>query len=364
MILVNSPGNQVAYSWLEHSSWNGCTLADLVFPFFIVIVGMSSVLALTNLKIKGASNKQLVGKIINRSVYLFILGLLLNSLPNHFDFSHLRILGVLQRIAICYFFSSILFLTTTIKTQKVIITVLLIGYWILISFFSPNQISIDHNLVSYFDQWLLSAHHLYRPMFDPEGLLSTLPAIASALFGNLLGFVLVSSRTKQQQLQWLISSGLILALLGFVWSLASPFNKFLWSSSYVLWTTGLAFLVFACCFTLIEIKHRLPWSKPFALFGRHALLVYILHVLFLKIQAIILVHNTQGELINLRLYITDLLFNRFSPENASFCYAAGYTLFWLFVLKFIPKKKLKFDNKARAAYQGQNPIHKKTDFEQ
>jgi predicted acyltransferase len=342
MILVNSPGNQFAYSWLEHSAWNGCTLADLVFPFFIVIVGISSVLALTYLKIKGFSNRQLFKIIIKRSAYIFSMGLLLNILPNHFDLLHIRVLGVLQRIAICYFFSSILFLTTTIRNQVIIIAVLLIGYWFLMSEFSAiSSLSINYNLVGYLDQLILSPPHLYSPMFDPEGLLSTLPAIGSALFGNVVGVILVSSRTKQWQLRCMIVVGLILSALGFIWSGAFPINKLLWSSSYVLWTSGLSFLAFAICFALIEIKHLVYWSKPFLLLGKNAMLIYILHVLFLKIQAIILVHNTKGELVNLRLYITDLLFSHFSAENASLCYAVGYTLFWLFVLKCITKWRLR-----------------------
>lgn len=342
MILVNSPGNQFSYSWFEHSAWNGCTLADLVFPFFIVIVGISSVLAFTNLKRKGVSNRELLKIISKRSVYIFSMGLLLNVLPNHFDFSHIRVLGVLQRIAICYFFSSILFITTRTRVQIIIIAVLLIGYWFLMAEFSAmSSLSINHNLVGYLDQLILSPQHLYTPLFDPEGLLSTLPAISSALLGNVLGIVLISSRSKQQQLQWIITAGLILSALGLIWNGIFPINKLLWSSSYVLWTSGLSFLVFAVCFAVIEIKHSVYWANPFLLLGKNAMLIYVLHVFFLKIQAIILVQTTHGELVNLRLYITDLAFSHFSAKNASLCYAVGYVLFWLFVLKCLTEWRLR-----------------------
>lgn len=333
MILVNSPGKQVAYSCLEHSSWNGCTLADLVFPFFIVIVGISCVLSLTNLRTRGVPDGQLFRLIIKRSLYLFGIGLLLNALPNHFDFSHIRVLGVLQRIAICYFCSATLFLITKMRVQLVIIAILLIGYWFLIIGYPPvSSASINLNLVGYFDQLILSPQHLYTPLFDPEGLLSTLPAIASALFGNMIGVILLSSRTQKQQLYSIIASGLVLAALGLACSASFPLNKSLWSSSYVLWTSGLCYLLFATCFALIEINHLLQWTKPFLIFGNNALLVYFLHVLLLKIQAIILIQQANGPLINLRLYITDLLFSNFSPKNASLYYAIGYTLFWLFIL--------------------------------
>ncbi len=341
MILVNSPGNRNAYTWLAHSTWNGCTVADLVFPFFIVIVGMSSVLAISTLKIKGNSNKQLFSKIIKRSAFIFMMGLLLNAFPHHFDFYTIRVLGVLQRIALCYLCSSILFLTTTIRVQVIITTALLIGYWLLMTCFAAiHPLTISNNLVGYLDGMILSAHHLYTPTFDPEGILSTLPAIASALIGNIIGIFLISSRTKKQKLQGMIAAGLILSIFGWVWGFIFPINKSLWSSSYVLWTGGLALLVFAFCFALIEIKQWRSWSKPFNLFGKNAMLVYVLHVLFLKIQGIILIHNNDGDLINLRLYITDLLFGNFRLQNASLFYAMFYTLFWLFVLKCINQWRL------------------------
>lgn len=337
MILVNSPGNSVAYSWLEHSDWNGCTLADLVFPFFIVIVGMSTVLALTHFKSKGFSNRQLAIKIIQRSAYIFTIGLLLNAFPHHLlDFSSLRLLGVLQRIAICYFFASILFLTTSLRTQVILSIGLLIGYWLLMTLLAPTYpLTFNENLVGHLDRLLLSPQHLYKPLFDPEGLLSTLPAIASALIGNCIALFLLSSLTKKQQLPIMIVVGMTLSMLGWLWSFSYPMNKALWSSSYVLWTSGLALLLFAFCFALIEIKQWRAWSKPFNLFGKNAMLVYILHVLFLKIQAAILVHDSNGNLLNLRLYLSDFFFGRFTPLNASLCYAVTYTLFWLLVLQCI-----------------------------
>lgn len=344
MILVNSPGNKVAYPWLEHSDWNGCTLADFVFPFFIVIVGVSSILALSNLRKMGLSDRQLFGIIVKRSAYIFLMGLVLNILPNHFDLTHLRILGVLQRIALCYFFTSLLFLTTKVRTQIAIITALLLGYCLVLfpgAFMAPETLSMDNNLVGTIDRLLLSPQHLYTPMFDPEGLLSTLPSLASALLGNLLGFCLLSSRTKEQQLQWMIITGIGLVFAGWFWGLVFPINKSLWSSSYVLWTSGWAYFIYALCFVLIEMKQWIRWSKPFVLFGKNAMLVYMLHVLFLKIQAIILVHNTRGEAMNLRHYITNTLFHSFSPENASLCYAISYTLFWLFVLTVLSKWRMR-----------------------
>ncbi len=342
MIVVNSPGNHFAYSELEHSVWNGCTLADMVFPFFIIIAGVSSVLALHNVKHKGASNKQLFSAIARRSLYLFFLGLALNIFPNHFDLSHLRILGVLQRIAICYCFSSVLYLTTSVKSQVFIIGALLGGYWWLMGAYSPIYLlSINHNPVGSLDRWLLTPQHLYTATFDPEGLLSTFPAVASALLGNVLGHVLVSARTQRQQLHWMISAGFLIAATGFFWSAYLPINKSLWSSSYVLWTGGLSFLAFALCFSLIEMKRTTFWCQPFILLGKNSMLVYMLHIIFLKIQALITLQNAQGALVNLRLYSTDLFFGYLNAYNASLFYAVGYTLLWLQVAHCVSKWRLR-----------------------
>lgn len=349
MIIVNSPGNSMPYMWLDHSEWNGCTLADLVFPFFIVILGISSVLALTNLSIKGISSPILFKKVIQRSAYIFLMGLLLNAFPHHFDLDTIRILGVLQRIAICYFFSAVLFLTTSVRIQMVILIGLLIGYAALMTFFSPMGVGVDPltlegNLVGYIDRMIFSPGHLYTSTFDPEGLLSTLPAIASVIIGNLIGYRLIQLKTQLQQLKWMILTGSILAILGLLWNLYLPWNKALWSSSYVLWTSGLALLIFASIYALIEMKDWKRWSLPFERFGRHAMLVYMLHVLFLKVQAAIHVHNSAGQLVSLRIYITEIFFSGFSEQFASLCYSMGYTMLWLTVLMIVDNQKKRMIN--------------------
>ena len=340
MIMVNSPGNQYPYAWLEHSAWNGCTLADLVFPFFIVIVGISTVLGLSSLQAQGLSNRCLFHSILRRSLYLFLLGILLNAFPYHFHVETIRIMGVLQRIALCYICAAILFLTTGWRIQFVIVIGLLLGYWVLLSAYLPfgysgsDPLSPEGNLVGYFDRLLLASSHLYTPTFDPEGLLSTIPAIASVLLGNLIGYRLLLSRTKYQQFYWMWLTGVVLLALGWLWQFVFPLNKSLWSSSYVLWSGAWALLIFAGCYFSIEIKLWRRWAVPFALFGRHALLVYILHVVFLKIQGMVVVTHPSGELMNLRHYMTSILFGSFSPQNASLLYSIFYTALWLVILRY------------------------------
>jgi predicted acyltransferase len=346
MIMVNSPGNLTPYAWLEHSVWNGCTFADIVFPFFVVIVGISSVLALSNLLDKGVPFSQLFEKVCRRSLYIFFMGLLLNAFPHHFDWSSLRVMGVLQRIAICYFVSALLYLTTRIRTQILITIGLLIGYAYLMTsgvgvFEGQSSLSLDGNLVGYLDRWLLTPSHMYTPTFDPEGLLSTIPAISSVLLGNIIGYCLTTFRSKSQLAWGMLIGGVLLAVIGWVWNFSFPLNKALWSSSYVVWTGGLALIIFSMLYTCIEIFQYKRWSKPFDIFGRHAMLVYMLHVLFLKIQAMIHIQHSNGTVTNLRLTITDILFAHFSAPIASLLYSISYTLLWLFVLTMVQHIKIK-----------------------
>ena len=227
----------------------------LVFPFFIFIVCVSSVFSLSKCNAKGLTTTQQLPKIAKRTLIIFVIGLLLNAFPYHFDFATIRVLGVLQRIALCYFAAAFLFLTTTPRTQLVLMISLLIGYWLMMVFFSPQPFAQDNNFSSYIDRLCFSAYHLYLKTSDPEGVLSTLPAIATALMGNLTATWLLSRGSKQHHCHGLIITGFFALATGWVWGIWFPINKSIWSSSYVLWTGGWALLVLAGCYWLIEIKH-------------------------------------------------------------------------------------------------------------
>jgi len=337
MIIVNSPGNHTAYRWLEHSDWNGCTLADLVFPFFIYVVGISLAFTLSKAQDKGLRFPQLFPAICKRALYLFAIGLLLNAFPHHFDFTSLRFYGVLQRIAICYLVASWLFLRTSVRTQALIVLALLAGYYLLMTAvpvpgYGINQLTPTGNWAAFLDRMMFSSSHLYGKVFDPEGFLSTLPAIATALLGNLTGVWLMSANSPQKKLLGMVSGGLVALLTGWLWALWFPINKALWTSSYVLWTGGFALLMLTICYWLIEIKAWKSWARPFTIFGLNAMLAYILHVLFLKIQAMISLPQANGTPGNARLYITEHLFGWASLPNSSLLYALAYTLLWLVML--------------------------------
>lgn len=338
MIIVNSPGNRTSFTMLDHAAWNGCTLADLVFPFFIFIVGISSVLTLAKQRASGHTVSVLLAKIIKRTIIIFLIGLLLNAISMHVSWPTLRILGVLQRIALCYFFASLLYLTTSIRTQVITVVVLLVAYWLMMTLM---PLTMDDNFAAYVDRLLIPASHLYTPSFDPEGLLSTLPSIATALLGNLLGAWLLSNNSASKKLAGMIVAGVIALIAGGMWSFIFPINKALWSSSYVLWTAGIAALTYALCYWLIEIKQLKRWSKPFEIFGVSAMLAYILHVLFLKIQAMIIIPISGESSINLRLFITKQLFPLADLKLASLLYALSYTLLWFMIIALIYYKKQK-----------------------
>ena len=326
MIIVNSPGNSSSYSWLEHSAWNGCTLADVVFPFFIFIVGVSCAYSFKpNVQHRTSAS---VRTIVKRACILFLLGLLLNAIPHPLNLEHLRFLGVLQRIAICYAFTAIMRLTTTPTTQALTATFILIAYWLIIILFSPAHYTENNNICAYVDQWLLSGAHLYRHDFDPEGLLSTFPALASALLGALTGTVLQAPTSPLKKQQQLLTAGMIAMGVGFAWSFLFPINKTIWSSSYVVWTTGWALISLALCYRVIDIHHHTRWCSMFNPFGRHALLAYVLHVVLLKLQAVIIIKGLAASPLNLRQAITHVLFNGLSPANASLAYALLYLAFW------------------------------------
>ncbi|NBX85522.1 MAG: DUF1624 domain-containing protein [Gammaproteobacteria bacterium] len=306
MILVNSPGLSVAYVPLIHASGNGCTLADWVFPFFLVILGASSVL--TNPSIE---------KILKRSIFIFMLGLFLNAYPNHWDLNTLRIPGVLQRIAICYLFSALMNRYAQWKTQIGWMLGLLIGYAFLIEIKGVSWIGT-------FDECIFTSAHLFQPHFDPEGVLSTIPALASTLCGHILGIVLKQNLSKTNERSQILYLGLVFCCIGWIWQYFWPLNKSIWSSSYAIWTAGLAYLVWFVCDILCA------WLYPFEILGRHALWIYILHVLGLKIQMWIKV-PVDGQSYFFKTYVTQLLFGGLTPLNASLAYAVSYCFLWILV---------------------------------
>jgi predicted acyltransferase len=344
MVLVNSPGNDSAYWPLEHAEWNGMTPTDLVFPFFVFILGVSLVFSMRRRLEGGASRAELFGTILKRTLIIFSVGLLLNGFP-YYHLSSVRILGVLQRIALCYFFAAVIFLWGTVSTQILALVAILLGYWGFMTLypvpgFGPGNLTKEGNLASFIDRAIL-AGHLYRPVYDPEGILSTLPAVATAISGTLTGIWLRYAKVEVRKVTGMLQAGLVCLLAGWKWGYFFPLNKALWTSSYVLVSTGWALVLLSLCYWLIEIQGWKRWSKPFEVFGANAIAAYFLHVFFLKLQNLWKVPGPDGNPIPVRIAFTNHVFGGWlSPQNASLGYALSYTFLWLAVFWILYHKKI------------------------
>jgi predicted acyltransferase len=348
MILVNNPGTWDAiHPPLEHAAWNGLTPTDLIFPFFLFIVGISIPIALGK-RIEESITAKVYTKIIRRSAVIFLIGLFIAAFPN-FDFSTLRIPGVLQRIAVCYLIASLIFLHTNWKRQIGIGIGILLVYWFLITQIAVPGCEITTpddktcNLAAYLDRSILGVNHIWSlgKVYDPEGILSTLPAIVTALGGVLTGTWLKSKRKDLEKVGGIFFFGVLLFAVGWCWNLFFPFNKALWTSSYVVVTAGSALCFLGFCYWLIDIKGYQKWSKPFMIFGANALALYFGAEMTAKCLDLISVTGKDGDPQPLQGWIFETIFLPLaSPINASLLYAICFVLIWLFVMRILYNKKI------------------------
>ncbi|GAB3501834.1 DUF5009 domain-containing protein [Spirosoma knui] len=346
MILVNNPGDwNHIYAPLEHAAWNGWTPTDLIFPFFLFIVGVSITYALGG---KVQDNAGVVRKIVKRSFTLFMLGLFLNFFPK-FDISTVRIPGVLQRIALVYLACSLIFLKTTPRQQLYILCGILVGYWLLMTAVPVPGIGYanlepETNLAAWIDRILLTPAHVYKPakVWDPEGILSTLPAIGTGLIGLLTGALLRSRRPEAEKVAWLFTAGCLSTLAGLIWGGFFPINKALWTSSYVLLVGGLAMLGLALSYWLIDVKKRRRGVLPFVAFGVNAITVFFLSGLIPRMMSLIHIQQPDGSEVGLREYLyRSFIAPPFAdPKNASLAGALTFVLIWFGILWWMYRKNV------------------------
>lgn len=351
MLLVNNPGSwKHIFAPLRHAHWHGCTPTDLVFPFFLFIVGVAVVFSVRARLARGNHRSLILRHTLVRTAILFLLGLFLNAFPS-FELSTLRIPGVLQRIALVYLACSLLELYLGVRLQVLALTLILFVYWGLMTLVNvpgigPANLEKGTNLAAWADRLLLEGH-LWRfsKTWDPEGVLSTLPAIGSGILGMLAGHVL-RSRTSGASF-WrsatvvLAGAGGVCILAGLAWNMVFPLNKSLWSSSYALFTGGLALVTLAVLHFLCDVRGFVRPFFPLQVFGMNAILAFVLSALAARLLHVIKVAGPgPGGLVSLKQFLYSALFAGLPPKWASLAWAASTVLLWFVVLWALYRRRV------------------------
>jgi predicted acyltransferase len=311
MVIVNDPGSwRSAYAPLLHAKWHGLTATDLIFPFFIYIVGVSISFAYTKRLAAKVPKKDIYKKVLWRSFKIYAVGIFLWLWPE-FNFEHIRWVGVLPRIAIVFLFGTIIFLNTDWKKQIGIAVSLLVGYWLILALvpvpiddviqqaIATGTVMTGHgelavgelqkisegfiaanfepgvNISAWIDRVILPGY-LWERAWDPEGLLSTMPALATAIIGMLVGRILITVKDQYKKLTYLFFAGFALLLVGELWSYVFPLNKNLWTSSFTLFTGGLATMGLAACILIIDVWGYVRWTRLGRVYGANAITAYML----------------------------------------------------------------------------------------
>lgn len=355
MILVNNNGDWEAAYWpLQHSKWNGWTPTDLVFPFFVFIVGVSMVYSISSRLARGDSRTTIFKHVVVRGLILIAIGILvINSFPNRYDLSTMRFEGVLQRIAICYMAAAIVVLWGNTRVCVATIFTFLVGYWALMRFVPVPGYGVpthdiplldpDRNLAAWLDRKLFMGH-LYEGTRDPEGVLSTIPAIAGCLCGVLTGAWLRTARSLRSKAAWMFVIGVLGLGAGKFFDLWFPINKKLWTSSFVLFTTGFALVVLSLCFWLLDVKKlRGKWNMPVLVFGMNAIAAYVFSEVLASLFGAIHFHTARLGETSLGSFLYETIFH--SPDsppsaNASLAYSISFVLVSWIAMWLLYRKKI------------------------
>ncbi|MVN22854.1 acyltransferase family protein [Mucilaginibacter arboris] len=348
MTLVNNPGSWAhIYPPLEHADWNGCTPTDLVFPFFLFIVGVSIVYSMESRKQDQAQHKKLLINVIRRGVILFVLGLILNLFPT-FQFQTVRVPGVLQRIAIVYLITGLLYLHQNKKRLLIIFWLILIVYFLVMTFVPVPGVGYanlnpETNLGAWIDRSILTEAHLWKSSktWDPEGILTDIPAVATCIFGVLIGtFLRRKDQNNAQKVSWLFSVGVLATIAGLIVDLFFPINKALWTSSYVLYCGGLATIGLTLLYWLTDVQGYRRFTKFFVVFGVNPITVFFLSGIIPRIMSRIIV-MLHGKPVDSKTYLMETFYTPyFTPINASLAGALTYVLIWFVVLWLMYRKNI------------------------
>ncbi len=349
MILVNSPGDAgTVYSHLSHVVWNGWTFADTVFPSFLFIVGVSLVFSIAKQVEKGIPNSAFIVRLLRRTIILFALGLFMNVFPT-FNLSAIRIPGVLQRIALCYFFASLIVLRAGLRGRILWLIGLLASYWLMMRFIPVPEIGAGvlepgKNFAAWVDSLFLSGHlwSYYDGQWDPEGIVSTIPAIATTLFGVLTGQWLRSSSPERRKVAAMVCAGLVLLAAGYILDRWLPINKSIWTSTFSIFMAGVALVCLAFFHWSIDVANFSLWAKPFIILGLNPITVYVLSEVFDTTLRTLNMPMALAQEIDCQSY----LFNSFctpiaESATASLLYAL-LTLLFMYLIAWIMWRKRLF----------------------
>jgi predicted acyltransferase len=358
MLLVNNPGSwSYIYPPLKHAEWHGWTLTDLIFPFFLFIVGVAIKLSLDKYILTNVKLSKILWRILRRSLLLFILGLILHGFP-YYKLTEIRIPGVLQRISLCYFFSALIYLSIikkeneqikfSPKTIVLIVVILLTLYYVLMTFVPVPGIgrSIlsadrkDANLAAYIDRIVFTEKHLWKSSrtWDPEGLLSTIPAIGTTLTGLLCAWWIKQKIDEYKNVIILFVVGFLTFLSSFFCDIFMPINKSLWTPAYVLLSSGLAACMLAICYWFYDIEKKTFLSKPFLVFGTNAITVFFLSGLFARILNLIKISDVSIKQLFYEKILLLITFHKY--RLASLIYAILFVLLWYGIISVFYKKKI------------------------
>ena len=335
MVVVNNAAGP-SYKQLQHSEWNGWTITDTVFPTFLWIVGVAITLSLGKRLANGVPRTQLLGPIFRRAIILYVLGLLVYVYPA-FSLSTQRWMGVLQRIAICYLIASVIYLYTSIRGQIAWMLGLLTVYWLLMAFapvpgYGHGRLDVAGNFAHYVDRIVLG-HHNYAQTktWDPEGVVSTLPAIVTTLLGIMAGHILRRKSALADRTLWLFIVGNLLIPAGLILDIWLPINKKLWTDSFALFMAGMDFVILALCIWFIDHRGYRRLAKPFVILGMNAIVVYMASEIFAEVLESVHFH-AGGQAISLQDWFGHVTL--LSPQNMSLLYALSY-LFLMYLIAYL-----------------------------
>jgi predicted acyltransferase len=377
MLLVNDPGTWSAiYTPLEHAEWNGWTPTDLVFPFFLFIVGITTHLSLEGRRARGAGEADITRQIIKRGAIIFLLGFLFNGFP-YFTWTdipgvhdpsflhrvgdrllHWRIMGVLQRIGVAYIVAALIAQRATLRRQILIIVGLLFVYWVAMTMLPVPDTGVmgqlalggpEHTMAAWWDRTLLDWSRLNlgnhnwsgSVTWDPEGIFSTIPAVATALLGILAGRWIGSDRPIDERLNGLFAVGAIGMMAGLMWNWSFPINKNIWTSSYVVFTAGMACVSLATIMWVVDVRRYDLWTRPFVIYGMNPILAYVGSQFIARMIYSILTVNYHGKSVPLQTAIYEGGFASWlEPKNASLAFALGVVVLWYLIVYVLYRKNI------------------------